>query len=164
MKTIFNISTHLCTWAKVHQLKYDQLCTFPLSGSSGMFESTCQLGTGAVVYQRRGTRQQQRCFHPQVEPAEEYNHKCLPNYFDSGRKWIDFNIQCECSHFMVCHINEILNTIICLDEKASKTMKYLVSVLARVESSNREAVSEWFCKFQVWSVGASEAVLDLVEL
>ena len=50
---------------------------------------------------------------------------------------------------MVCHINEILNTIICLDEKASKTMKYLVSVLARVESSNREAVSEWFCKFQV---------------
>ena len=25
----------------------------------------------------------------------------------------------------------------------------LISVLARVESSNREAVSEWFCKFQV---------------
>ena len=50
---------------------------------------------------------------------------------------------------MVCHINEILNTIICKDVKSIKTVTYLVSVLARVESSNREAVSEWFCKFQV---------------
>ena len=67
------------------------------------------------------------------------------------------------TNFIVCHINEICKHH---DEfyKIFGFSVYLVSVLARVEPSDWETITEWFSKSEIRTISTLETVFHGVEL